>query len=70
MRYLLGNGSTIRRGIHITLEGQEYSNEEIAANCLSFERGRCLGNYIVEDERLVELRFERVENNDSDKGSM
>lgn len=50
-----------QHGISVTVEGNTYSVEEIAATCLVHERGKYMGDYIVEDGRLVELRFDRVD---------
>lgn len=54
-------------GVVVTMEGKTYSPEEVAETCLIHERGKYMGDYIVEDGRLVELRFDRVENSEQEK---
>lgn len=55
------------RGIAVTVEGKAYSPEEVAETCLIHERGKYMGDYIVENGRLVELRFDRVEDSKQNK---
>ncbi|MGN0298747.1 MAG: hypothetical protein ACI4C1_06145 [Lachnospiraceae bacterium] len=55
------------QGVAVTLQGKVYAPEEVAATCLILERGQYMGDYIVEDGRLVELRFDRVENKLTDE---
>ena len=50
-----------KAGVAITLEGSEYSTEYIAEVCMVEDRGRYMGDYILDEAgSLVEIRFDKV----------